>query len=184
VIGNPCGTGFRVEPVGKGITERVNSAARARASRTVTSCPTCVRSNAADRPANPAPTTSTRFGAPCRSGRLWLNVNVRRPEVSLPTGSPSRSSRVTVGRPTMIRALIMLPEGQTVFSHRSDVGSHRAVTVAADQLMRNNRTRRPKYGARSLAASGSWILGSHHPITVWFCRTSTAAAAPLLQPSL
>ena len=31
VIGNACGTGFRVEPVGKGIAERVNTAARPRA---------------------------------------------------------------------------------------------------------------------------------------------------------
>ena len=27
VIGNACGTGFRVEPIGKGITERVNTTA-------------------------------------------------------------------------------------------------------------------------------------------------------------
>ena len=31
VVWNACGAGFRVKPVGKGITERMNAAARARA---------------------------------------------------------------------------------------------------------------------------------------------------------
>src|SRR5258708_1031396 len=39
---------------------------RVRASRMVTSCPACVNSYAADSPANPAPTITTRLGVPRR----------------------------------------------------------------------------------------------------------------------